>query len=296
MRRTRFTAAAVALALAGVLAPTTAQATELDLLAPDVLPPADVTAPEDQIPLDAESAAKVAEALATAATIPGTSAAELAAITEELGEIRQLNPRAVDTAATAVSRARTHLSKSGTVTAAAQPMSTPTLRLLTVTHQVQSTKYYCGPATASMIVRFKGKTHSQATLAGSSYLQTDSRGATPWASNRMAPTLNNVLGISRYKAVGAPSLSTLKGAFVNSVNASYPLAVGTVEHVGERYNQHPTDRLIGHWIVGRGFDGGGNTLLFADPATNVWPGLTPSKFFTQSASSFHKFVDNGIVY
>jgi len=71
--------------------------------------------------------------------------------------------------------------------------------------------------------------------------------------------------------------------------------VGTVEHVGERYNGHPSNRLIGHWIVGRGFDGGGNSLLFADPATSVWPAST-SKFFTQSASSFHKFVDNGIVY
>lgn len=303
MRATRLTAALAAVTLIGVMAPGAAHATELDLLPPpdvakiDLLPPPDVTAPEDQIPLNSDSAAKVAEALATAATIPGTTAEELAAITEELGEIRHLNARAVDTASATVSRARTSLSATGSV-ASAQPMAGPTLRTLNVVHQAQSNGFYCGPATASMIVRFKGKTHSQKTLAGESYLQTDRRGASPWASNRMAPTLNSVIGTSRYNAVATPSLATLKGAFVNSVNALYPLAVGTVEMVGYAYNGHPKNQLIGHWIVGRGYNDSGNNLSFADPATSVWPSTTKA-IFGQSASSFHRFVGpngNGIVY
>lgn len=165
-------------------------------------------------------------------------------------------------------------------------------------HQAQANDFYCGPATASMIVNFKGKTTTQKTFAGASYLQTDKLGASPFWTERMAPSLNSVLGISRYRTVHKPSLATLKGAFVNSVNARYPLAVGTVELKGTAYNGHPSGTVIGHWIVGRGYDNNGTNLSFADPATSVWPKTTKA-IFGQSASSFHAFVGpngNGLVY
>lgn len=116
----------------------------------------------------------------------------------------------------------------------------------------------------------------------------------------MHSTLNKVIGKNHYSVVPSPSTATLKGAFVRSINAGYPLAVSTVEFGGStvRYNNHPrTTGNIGHWIVGRGHNDSGNQILFMDPAATktVFPQASPTS--THSTSGFQKFVaTNGIVY
>lgn len=122
MRRIRFAAVAMTLALTAIVAP--ARADTADPPTPQDIGSGELTPPGVEIPLDRGSAAKVAEALATAATIPGTTSAELAAITDELNEIRNVNPSAVGTAAATVSRARTSLALTGTVTPGTGTMST----------------------------------------------------------------------------------------------------------------------------------------------------------------------------
>lgn len=60
------------------------------------------------------------------------------------------------------------------------------------------------------------------------------------------------------------------------------------------YNGHP-NTTIGHWIIGRGHNDSGASLLFMDPATSVFP--KAAKSFTMSTSKFQKFVaTNGIVW
>ena len=66
---------------------------------------------------------------------------------------------------------------------------------------------------------------------------------------------------------------------------------------GAHYNNHPNrSTVIGHWIVGRGHESDAKTLKFLDPANELWKQYGTKASFSQSASSFHKYVTtNGIV-
>lgn len=249
----------------------------------------DYTPPSERDEQSPEAQEHIAEALLTYQTVAGLTASDQAAIEAELAELEKDNPEAVveareDAAAKRMSRA-----------AAAVP---PTARTFVMTHQKQANGYYCGPATASMIAKYKGKSYSQATLAGSTYLKTDANGATKWALKVMAPTLNKIVGTTEYQQIQSPTLASLKASFVNNIGANYlPVAVDTYEYANSaHYNGHPKTKNIGHWIVGHGYSGSGSTLAFHDPAQGVWSGVTVPETFTYSASGFHQWVTtNGIV-
>lgn len=235
-----------------------------------------------------EAEEHIADALVVFSTLPGLTASDRAAIEAELAELAERNP-------TAVTEAREELA---TKLMARSVVVPPAARTLLVAHQVQNNGYYCGPATASMIAKYKGKNYSQATLATSSYLKTDANGATRWALNVMAPTLNKIVGTTEYQKIQSPTLAILKASFVHDIGQFYlPVAVDTYEYMdGAHYNGHPTNRNIGHWIVGKGYTGSGSTLSFADPATKVWAGASVNASFSMAASGFHQFVTtNGIV-
>jgi len=94
------------------------------------------------------------------------------------------------------------------------------------------------------------------------------------------------------------SLSVLKGTFINTIGDGYPIAIDTVEYPnGAHYNNHPNrSTVIGHWIVGRGHESDAKTLKFLDPANELWKQYGTKASFSQSASSFHKYVTTkGIV-
>lgn len=168
----------------------------------------DVTAPKDRVPLDSAAQQQLAEALVTVSELPSVTAAEKLDIQRDIALLNKVNPVLADETRATVARAE-RLAKSGGPISTMQAV--PTLRMLGVTHQAQSNGYFCGPATASMIVRFKGKTHSQATLALPAYLNTTSSAGSRWASGRMASTLNLVLGKEIYQQVQSPSAAALKG-------------------------------------------------------------------------------------
>lgn len=248
----------------------------------------DVTAPEDRIPLsDPAAQEQVAQALITAAALPGLSASEQLEIESDLAKLSKVNP-------TLAASTRDALNSPSAMSAAA---GVPDLKLLPTNHQAQAKSYWCGPATASIIVKYKGKSHSQTTLARVEYLQTEQNGATTWASGRMAVGLNKSLDNSRYQQVQSPSGATLKGAMVNSVNALYPVALDTVEFAGGRhYNGHPTDRTIGHWIVGRGYSNTGSTLQFMDPSTSYYPNAEPTFTHGTTTMADYYLQSNGIAW
>jgi hypothetical protein len=66
-----------------------------------------------------------------------------------------------------------------------------------------------------------------------------------------------------------------------------------------RPRSHPRYTLVcdePHWIVGRGHESDAKTLKFLDPANELWKQYGTKASFSQSASSFHKYVTtNGIV-
>lgn len=247
--------------------------------------------------MDDATAQKVALALETAKGLPSVSKAEGLAIAKEMKTLRTSHPKAVSKVEAQIAAAR--IQATSKFTAAALASEVPTLRTLNVTHYSQSNGYYCGPATAQMILKHKGKSSSadkgtsltQANVASTSYLGTTSSTGTPWASKRMATGLTKWIGSQTYQQVQSPSVSVLKGAFVSSANAGYPLAVSTVEFA----NGDPTSKTIGHWIVGRSYDSAGANLGFLDPATSVYTGVSAS--FGSTATNFQKFVNtNGIAY
>lgn len=254
----------------------------------------DVTAPEDRLPIDAEMAAKITESLKLGASLPNVTASELLEIEEELQSIRHLNPAGVDEALSVVEKRQAGETVSlNLVIASSDPVA---IKNLGVVHQTQANRYYCGPATASMIVKYKGQNKSQTFLAGRNYLYTEQHGATRWQDKRMHTTLNKVLSITRYAPVQSPSTATLKNAFFGSIVANYPLAVSAVEFKnGAHYNGHPNQK-IGHWLVGSGFSNWGNTIRMHDPAAPD-PFPNAQRVFVHTTSGFQKFVQtNGIVY
>jgi hypothetical protein len=190
---------------------------------------------------------------------------------------------------------------------------TPSI-VMNVAHSGQINNYRCGPATAYMIMRYKGITTSryasdrgralsQGALARSTYLRTDEQGATRFALNVMAPGMNRwrenrTAGF--YVQFSASSMPSLNGIMRYSAYHAMPNAIGTVQwYNGGRYNNHGSKtKAIGHWIVGYGYAGSGATGYFADPATTVWSGVAPK--FTYSTAGFQLYFvgghGNGVVY
>lgn len=247
----------------------------------------DYTPPSERDKQSPEAEEHIAEALLAYKTVAGLTASDHGAIDAELAELEKNNPEAV-------AEAREEVAAKMKSRVAVVP---PTSRTFVMSHQQQTKGYYCGPATAAMIAKYKGKTYSQATLAGNDYLKTDANGATKWALKVMAPTLNKIVGTTEYQQIQSPTLASLKASFVNNIGGNYlPVAIDTYEYQGgAHYNKHP-DKNIGHWIVGHGYSGSGSTLAFHDPAQGVWSGATIPETFSYSASGFHQWVTtNGIV-
>ncbi len=185
-------------------------------------------------------------------------------------------------------------------------VAAPTSRTLDVTQVAQSTSYYCGPASAYMILEQQGftssqdglgRTLSQANLAGADYLQTELNEATTWKSKAMASGINRWNGGSwSYEQVQSPSGATAQGAFTSTVGKNgRAIAADTVEFANQaHYNGHPSDRTIGHWIVG--YEDSGATSYWADPSTSYYP--SAAETFQVGTSSFAAtyMQANGIMY
>ncbi len=192
------------------------------------------------------------------------------------------------------------------------PMATGyTSRNLGVTWVRQEQSYYCGPATALMILKYRGFTSSayvsgvslsQYNLAGSAYLKTNSQGyTTTWLYADSGYTLNDMSrGLNRW-AYGtlsggfAPdkidSSSELKDIVGYSIDASRPFAVSTYEAAnGAHYNSHPVSREIGHWVVVHGYNSSGATTLVADPASGISGYTASAQKFSISTSSLYNFA------
>lgn len=262
----------------------------------------DYTAPSERLKPTPESDQAVADALVALSAVTDLPAGERKAIDAELAEVAVRSPKIAKQARDDIQSQNQRKAQVQTQGQGISPLATnpdiPTLKYLNVSHQAQKNSYYCGPATASMILKWRGKSMSQSKLAGKEYLKTDDEGATRWTKKVMAPTLNGVLKGTRYRTLQSPSLSVLKGTFINTIGDGYPIAIDTVEYPnGAHYNNHPNrSTVIGHWIVGRGHESDAKTLKFLDPANELWKQYGTKASFSQSASSFHKYVTtNGIV-
>lgn len=185
----------------------------------------------------------------------------------------------------------------------------PVGKSLSLTWAKQINGYYCGPASAYMVLNHlgvkkskdvKNTTLTQANLAGSNYLGTTSGGGTAWASKKMHSTLNKWTGTTGWAATNAPTndgqkLIATAGAFVRNIGQkNRALLMGTVEfNGGAHYNNHPTNKTIGHWVVGYGYAPTG--FRIADPAAGITNYTNSAQKFFMTGPAWAPFVRNGIV-
>ena len=95
-----------------------------------------------------------------------------------------------------------------------------------------------------------------------------------------------------------PSVDYFKNALELDIQQySNPFAADTVELLnGTHYNGHPTNRLIGHWLVVHGFDNNGNQTRFTDPSTSIYPNAS-NKFNYNTSNFVTTFLNhNGITW
>lgn len=147
-----------------------------------------------------------------------------------------------------------------------------------MTWEMQETGYYCGPASGKMALKGMRRTVSasgyplsQKLLAGPAFMRTDALGYTQGETNDLIKGLNAFLGSNVYRAHRNPSGPQLRAAVLNSFTSTKrPVLLGTGEVMGGyRYNAHPTNRVIGHYVVVYGFDTKTNELLIMDSAAGL---------------------------
>lgn len=247
---------------------------------------ADITAPSERLPMDAAMRNATVQFLRADLAAPGRTTADRMRTQMELAKL-------VGTAAAA------SLASSSAVNAAATP---PNNKLLIIAHAAQEKGYWCGPASAYMMLkylgystsRYNGVGLSQTNLASATYLGTTTDG-TPWTGKGMANGINKWMQATYYVQLQTPSLAVVRGAFTSTINgAGQPVAADTVEFQGgTHYNGHP-DRTIGHWIVGYGYANLGTQTYWLDPATSYYPNA--SKTFTAQTADFMVYLQsNGIM-
>jgi hypothetical protein len=126
-----------------------------------------------------------------------------------------------------------------------------------------------------------GESLSQASLAGSSYLQTDQNGGTNWGPAVMGPTLNACTRSSFYASVngsgvgGGFSSGTYMYDLEADIDSGWGIAGNVVENAGGAHLVgHPTSTTIYHWIAIKGYTNAGNTTTYVDSVSGdnwIWP-------------------------
>ncbi|WP_018131839.1 C39 family peptidase [Effusibacillus pohliae] len=175
--------------------------------------------------------------------------------------------------------------------------------------ETQWNGYYCGPATAAMIIKSKQVSTSQSETA--SLLGTESYKETPWSvgpstspSYPMRDALNYKLNTSWYVPYGLPesvTTTTFKDHITFDVDFDYGVAGDAYEVPnGPHLVGHPVSQTIYHWFAIDGYSNNGDSTHYADPASGCsalsWGNNVP-KYSTMSTSTVATIVNGrGIIW
>lgn len=174
-------------------------------------------------------------------------------------------------------------------------------------HQTcQIKNYYCGPATASMIIMDKnGATPGQDNLAKS--LGTTTSGTAWRASGKypMKEVLNSSIKNASYQvyaADGKVNSSSLSNKVIASIDRGYGVAANIVQVKGSSYKlvDHP-DQDLQHWIAIDGYSNSGSTIHYAEPvykATSVsWYKSINNPYYNISATTLANLIkERGLIW
>lgn len=153
-----------------------------------------------------------------------------------------------------------------------------TTKTLSMTAVAQSNTYYCGPASAYMVLKTEGKNVTQSGLAGTTttYLKTTSAG-TDFGTN-WTTTLNSYSSHTYNLMWGNPSDTTARAiemtdAAIGTLASGYGVVYDTIQYSGTS-----TNRLVGysstltssiyHYVAGYGYnatDSSNRVCYYIDP-------------------------------
>lgn len=182
---------------------------------------------------------------------------------------------------------------------AAPAADIPAKTLTGLTHVAQERDYWCGPATAYILI--KGMKHygkisttnsapagsalTQSRLAGSPYVDANDGNGTQAVDMRKG--INKWIGHNWFNILNNPTSAEFKAKVKNNIGKGYGIAVATYEPANDRhYNNHPENKPIYHWVVARGYTKNLSKTHFVDPATNVWANANVQPYFSHYSNSF----------
>jgi hypothetical protein len=148
---------------------------------------------------------------------------------------------------------------------------------ISMTHESQTTTYYCGPASGLMILKSQGVTKSKKTgesltqkvLANAKHMNTETGRQTSWSPPAFANGLNAARGGSYYVHYRPGSAAALQSAVFWSLGEKYLAAGINLQETTKSgtYNYHPVPGgTRGHWLAIYGHSGSGATVKMHDPA------------------------------
>ena len=186
---------------------------------------------------------------------------------------------------------------------------------LNVAWEQQTNNYYCGPATAAVILKHIGYTYAtQEILAGDNYLSTDKFKSTPWFSGMQSQSsqlkyYNMPYGLNQYQNVNHSAyvdrwpyevcnsgneeeyidkiMFTLSEGYPVPLNGCTPLK----NSISSDLNKYPE----GHWVVLQGYNRNGDNFLVVDPAYGL-KGFATTPTYTASKSDILEFIQLGVVW
>lgn len=167
----------------------------------------------------------------------------------------------------------------------------------------QKTSWWCGPATASMMIlqmyndgeiattqsQYGDQpTRGQAALAEPDYLDAVDDGT---YRTDMREGLNRWIGNDYYSVLSSPTNLEFRTRLAEDVDTGWSMAVAALEPADSsyRYNGHPAGVKVDHWIPAYGYADDLDTTKFADSATTLWSGVSP-KFSHDTQSFIQRYV------
>lgn len=186
--------------------------------------------------------------------------------------------------------------------------SIPTSINLNLTHIQQENSYYCGPATAVMVLKYFMYAPSQSTIAGSDYLRTTTDG-TPWYSGTTQTSeyyFNMVYALNKwqyeqigrylfgYSVYNTGSKEDYIDHIIDTLSCEFAIPLnGSAKGKMLSYLRHYTE---GHWVAIEGYYNSGNYFRIVDPASGIKGFDTVPKKYDAPKSEVMDFISYGIIW
>lgn len=160
-------------------------------------------------------------------------------------------------------------------------------KYLGVAHQTQQTDYWCGPASASMLVKYLGYNKSQSQMAGLLGTTTNGTGA----GNNVSSALNTAINGSKFYYLWRwhtySDIDGIRGNIHYTINSGAPAIINTLESPGDVYiGGHDTGYALYHFGVIGGFSDNGNSFLYLDPGAGRFGGFITSQYISARNMSY----------